>query len=183
MAPARPPIPALVTLVLGGARSGKSAYAERLVLEIGRPALYLATAEPGLDAEMGHRIAAHRDRRGPAWTTIEEPLELAAVLRREARADRPILVDCLTLWLSNLMHAGRDVDAAAAELASVLGAMAGPVVLVSNEVGLGIVPDNALARAFRDHAGRLHQAIAAVAARVVFMIAGLPMIVKAPPEV
>jgi len=171
------PLPS-VSFVLGGARSGKSAYAEGLILRTGLPGLYLATAEAGLDAEMTGRIAAHRARRGAVWTTIEEPLDLAPTLLREARPDRPILVDCLTLWLSNLLHVGRDVDAATLELVAVLGGVTGPVVLVSNEVGLGIVPDNALARAFRDHAGRLHQAVAAVAAPVVFMVAGQPMVVK-----
>lgn len=172
------------TLVLGGARSGKSRYAEALVagaLAPGGAALYLATAAPG-DAEMAARIAAHRARRGPHWTTREVPLALADALRREARAERPILVDCLTLWVSNLMEAGCDVARAGAALAALLPSLPGPVVLVANEVGLGIVPDNALARAFRDHAGRLNQAIAAVADRVVFVAAGLPLVLKETPR-
>lgn len=167
------------TLVLGGARSGKSRHAEALVENAAPAALYLATATPG-DAEMAARIAHHRARRGARWTTIEEPFELVACLRREARAERPILVDCLTLWLSNLLLAGRDVEAASRNLAEALPTLAGPVVLVANEVGLGIVPDNALARAFRDHAGRLNQMVAAAAERVVFIAAGLPLVMKGP---
>lgn len=167
------PLPPL-TLVLGGARSGKSSYAERL---IGGSGIYIATAQ-ALDDEMAKRIAHHRAGRGDAWTTVEAPLELAAALKANGVAGRPILVDCLTLWLSNLMLAGRDVPAACAELVAVLPTLPGPVVLVSNEVGWGIVPDNALARAFRDHAGRLHQAIAGVAQRVVLVAAGLPLTMK-----
>ena len=161
-----------VTLVLGGARSGKSRYAESLIG--GRPACYIATAEIR-DAEMDERIRHHRERRGANWTTQEAPLDLAAALRASAQ---PALVDCLTLWLSNLMLAGRDVATEQAGLLGCLTELTSPVVLVANEVGLGIVPDNALARAFRDHAGRLNQEIAAVADRVVFVAAGLPLILK-----
>ncbi len=171
-----PPSLPSVTLVLGGARSGKSAYAEALVEAAGR-GLYLATAEVG-DPEMAERIRRHRQRRGESWQTVEEPLELAAALRRHAHPGRPILVDCLTLWLSNVMATERDADVEATALADGLSALAGPVVLVSNEVGLGVVPDTPLGRAFRDHAGRLHQAIARKADRVVLMVAGLPLIVK-----
>src|SRR5271170_4977583 len=162
--PAIVPLPPL-TLVLGGARSGKSRHAESLIEACGN-GLYLATAEPG-DDEMTARIAAHRARRGAAWTTIEAPLELAATLACHSRADRPVLVDCLTLWLSNLMLAGRDIDAATHELLDALPRLAGPTLLVSNEIGLGIVPDNALALRFRDAAGRLNQAVAAVCQQVV----------------
>lgn len=171
-----------VTLVLGGARSGKSRYAESLVeAAIDRGAYaratYLATAESG-DAEMAARIEEHRRRRGRRWRTVEEPLELAGTLALQADPVRPVLVDCLTLWLSNLMHAGSDPVAETAALAATLQDLAGPVVLVSNEVGLGIVPDNALAREFRDHAGRLNQAVAEMADRVLFVAAGLPMTLK-----
>ena len=159
-----------VTLVLGGARSGKSAYAESL-LDGGT---YLATATAG-DAEMAARIAAHRARRGKAWRTLEEPLELAAAL---AKCKGPVLVDCLTLWLANIMQAGRAVDAEVQALVAALQDLAGPVVLVSNEVGQGIVPDNPLAREFRDRAGRLNQDVAAVAGRVVLVAAGLPLVLK-----
>ena len=167
------------TLVLGGARSGKSAYAEGLIRAAAPRATCLATAEAG-DGEMAERIAHHQASRGAGWHTIEEPLDLVGALRRAAAPERPVLVDCLTLWLSNLMHAGRDAAVETAALASCLADLAGPVVLVSNEVGQGIVPDNALARAFRDHAGRLHQAVAAVAEQVVFVTAGLPMMLKSP---
>lgn len=168
-----------ITLVLGGARSGKSAYAEGLVLAAADRALYLATAGV-LDDEMAERVAKHRASRDRRWQTIEEPLELPALLIAEAREDLPILVDCLTLWLSNLLYAERDIAAETAALIAALPRVSGSVVLVSNEVGLGIVPDNPLARAFRDHAGRLHQQVAAVAERVVFVAAGLPLTLKSP---
>ncbi len=164
-----------LTLVLGGARSGKSSYAERLIG--GQEAVYIATAQ-ALDAEMTERIAHHRAGRGKAWTTVEAPLELTDALAAHAIAGRPILVDCMTLWLSNLILAGRDVPAACADLIEALPTLPGPIILVSNEVGWGIVPDNALARAFRDHAGRLHQAIATIAQRVVLVVAGLPLAMK-----
>jgi len=166
-----------VTLVLGGARSGKSAYAEALIERHAAGAIYLATATSG-DAEMAERIRRHRERRGAFWQTIEEPLALCAMMAEAARPDRPILVDCLTLWLSNLMHAARDIEAETLALTNLLPRLAGPAVLVSNEVGLGIVPDNALARRFRDDAGRLNQAVASVADNVVFIAAGLPLFLK-----
>ncbi|MCW8836579.1 MAG: bifunctional adenosylcobinamide kinase/adenosylcobinamide-phosphate guanylyltransferase [Rhodospirillales bacterium] len=170
-----------VTLVLGGARSGKSAYAEGLIetaLEAAPgPAVYLATAEAG-DDEMAARIALHRSRRGARWTTVEEPLDLVGALAAHGKPGAPVLVDCLTLWLSNLMVAGRDIPVETARLIEQLRCVSGPVILVSNEVGLGIVPDNALARSFRDEAGRLNQAVAAMATRVVFVAAGLPLILK-----
>lgn len=169
-----------VTLVLGGARSGKSAYAERLILGAADQATYLATGFAG-DAEMADRIAHHRARRGGVWATCEEPLEIAASLRQCAEPGRPILVDCLTLWLSNLMAQSRDIVSETQTLLGSLPALRGPVVFVSNEVGLGIVPDNVLAREFRDHAGRLNQALAAAADRVVFVAAGLPLILKDTP--
>lgn len=173
------PLPA-ISLVLGGARSGKSRHAEQLLESLGGDCLYIATAvgQAERDDEMAARIAEHKARRGAAWQTIEEPLDLAGVLSREARADRPILVDCLTLWLSNLMAEERDIEAEIAGLVTALAELACPVVFVSNEVGHGIVPMHQLARDFRDHAGRLHQAVAAVADSVVLMVAGLPMTVK-----
>jgi len=164
-------------LVLGGARSGKSAYAERVVLASSPNALYLATGTAG-DVEMAERIRQHRARRGDAWSTIEEPLDLCDALAETARPERPILVDCLTLWLSNLMHAGAEIAAETDRLAALVPSLAGPVVFVANEVGLGIVPDNALARDFRDHAGRLNQAVAAAVDAVVFLAAGLPLQLK-----
>lgn len=174
--PARGPLPHL-TLVLGGARSGKSRHAEALIEQAAPEALYIATAQV-LDEEMAERIRRHRARRGPRWTTVEEPYELPARLAAEARPGRPMLVDCLTLWLSNLMLAGCAVEGEGERLVAALPRLAGPAVLVANEVGLGIVPENALARAFRDHAGRLNQQVAAVADRVVFLAAGLPLLLK-----
>ena len=168
------------TLVLGGARSGKSAFAERLARAEGGDAIYVATATAG-DEEMRARIAHHRDRRGEGWRTVEEPLALAEVIRREAAGGGAVLVDCLTLWLSNLMHAGRDVEAETAGLIAALDGAGGPVVLVSNEVGMGLVPDTSLGRRFRDAQGRLNQAVAAAVPRVVFVAAGLPLELKAPP--
>ncbi|MGE0256424.1 MAG: bifunctional adenosylcobinamide kinase/adenosylcobinamide-phosphate guanylyltransferase [Alphaproteobacteria bacterium] len=170
-------LPAL-TLVLGGARSGKSRHAEALAESVpGARPIYVATGEAG-DAEMAARIVAHRARRGPHWATEEAPRDLAAVLGRVSAPDAVVLVDCLTLWLSNLLLAGDDLDAARVGLLDALAAARGPVVCVANEVGLGIVPDNALARAFRDAAGRLNQDVAAAADRVVFLAAGLPLVLK-----
>lgn len=171
---------ASVILVLGGARSGKSGHAEGLVeaaAEAGVEPVYLATAEAG-DAEMTARIARHRARRGERWRTVEAPLDLAAALTDGTMRAAPVLVDCLTLWLANLMAAGREPEAETAGLIDALDRRAAPAVLVSNEVGLGIVPDNALARAFRDAAGRLNQRIAARAERVIFVAAGLPLVLK-----
>ena len=166
-----------VTLVLGGARSGKSAYAERLVIGASETGVYVATAE-ARDPEMVQRIARHKDRRGPNWQTIEAPIELVGVLSSAPNRGAPILVDCLTLWLSNLMEAEIDPDRESERLVECLWAIEGPVILVSNEVGLGIVPDNELARRFRDHAGRLNQTVAACADQVLFITAGLPMRLK-----
>ena len=172
-----------VVLVLGGARSGKSAFAETLAHDAPQRCVYVATAER-VDDEMVSRIEAHRARRGSDWRTVEAPVGLAEAIRRESTPRACLLVDCLTVWLGNLVHRGHDVDAAREALLESLAAAPGPVVLVANEVGLGIVPDNAMARAFRDHAGRLNQAVAAVAGRVYFVAAGIPMAMKgAPPPV
>lgn len=165
-----------LTLVLGGARSGKSRYAELLVEAMPAPWTYIATAQ-AWDDEMIARIAEHRSRRSADWITVDTPLELPDAVRGQP-AGQPILVDCLTLWLTNLILAQRDTSAACDDLIAACAAAMAPVVLVSSEVGLGIVPDNALARRFRDEAGRLHQRLAAHAGRVVFMVAGLPMQVK-----
>ena len=166
-----------VTLILGGARSGKSAHGEALAERHGGALVYIATAEAG-DDEMGLRIEAHRARRGPRWTTVEEPLALGPALVRASTAEGAVLVDCLTLWLANLIEAGNDLRAEADALLTTLSCLPGAVVLVSNEVGLGIVPNNSAARDFRDHAGKLHQRIAATAGRVLFMAAGLPLTLK-----
>ncbi len=165
-----------LTFVLGGASSGKSRYAERLVVTAPPPWIYLATAEAG-DTEMAERIATHRKRRPSAWTTIEVPLDLEQAIIAQGPPGT-ILVDCLTLWLSNVLLAGRPVAGEISRLLSVLGAAPGPIVVVSNEVGLGIVPDNALARGFRDWQGRLNAEVAAIADHVVFLTAGLPHTLK-----
>ena len=165
-----------LTLVLGGARSGKSRHAEALIEAYPAPWSYIATAQAH-DEEMRERIAMHRSRRPAGWETFDAPLALAEAIAGEP-AGRPILVDCLTLWLTNLILAERDTEAAREALLAACGCVSGPLVLVGNEVGLGIVPENALARRFRDEAGRLHQALAVRAGRVVFMVAGLPMQVK-----
>lgn len=169
------PLPPM-TLVLGGARSGKSAFAETLVARAQRP-VYVATAEAG-DQEMAERIRRHKRRRAEHWMTVEEPLRLVEVLREHTSPRSAVLVDCLTLWIANHMAAGNDVDAEAVALVESFAGLAGPVVFVSNEVGLGIVPDNVDARAFRDHAGRLHQAIAAGAEHVYWVLAGIPTRIK-----
>jgi adenosyl cobinamide kinase/adenosyl cobinamide phosphate guanylyltransferase len=164
-----------VTLVLGGARSGKSRYAEKIVSALPTPWIYVATAEAG-DDEMTARIKAHRQRRGPSWRTIEAPRDLASVL--VSYDPSPVLVDCLTLWLSNLLLADADIEKEVETLDEALAFAAAPVVLVSNEVGSGIVPDHPLGRRFRDLQGILNQRIAARADRVVLMVAGLPLAVK-----
>ncbi|KMO19405.1 bifunctional adenosylcobinamide kinase/adenosylcobinamide-phosphate guanylyltransferase [Methylobacterium platani] len=169
-----------MTLVLGGARSGKSRYAEGLIEAQPGPWRYLATAQ-GWDDEMRARIAQHRARRPPPWETVDAPRDLASAIR-QAPAGRPVLVDCLTLWLTNAMlDEAADLAAEVDGLVEACRAAAGPLVLVSNEVGLSIVPENALARRFRDEAGRLHQRLAAIADRAVLVVAGLPMILKGDP--
>lgn len=165
-----------LTLVIGGARSGKSAHAEKLATACPAPWAYIATAQ-AYDDEMRERIALHRSRRGEGWTTIDAPLDLVGAM--EALPDgRPVLIDCLTLWLTNHMLAEHDVEAECQGLADVLSRPRGPWFVVSNEVGQGIVPDNALARRFRDAAGRLNQQVAAVSDTVLLMVVGLPLKVK-----
>ena len=165
-----------VILITGGARSGKSKRAETRVRAFPGQPVYVATAE-ALDAEMEQRIAGHRARRGTDWIEREVPLDLVPALVA-SDGGGPRLVDCLTLWLSNLMHAGRDWEREVTELANALPRLKSPVVLVTNEVGLGIVPDNALARSYRDAAGIMNQVIAAVSDEVEFVVAGLPMKLK-----
>ena len=160
-----------VSFVLGGARSGKSHHAEALVQAHPGPWVYIATAQ-AWDEEMRVRIAEHQAARPPGWQTVEAPLELAPALA----TPHPVLLDCLTLWTSNLLLAEQTPDWPM--LLAALDARAAPTVIVSNEVGLGIVPDNALSRRFRDAAGHLHQRLAARADRVVFMVAGIPLVVK-----
>lgn len=183
-----------VTLVFGGARSGKSAFAERLAQDSGKEVVYVATSRAG-DGEMAQRIAHHRERRPAAWRTVEEELALAATLRTHCAPQRLVLVDCLTLWLSNLMfYDGRDYPEVGAlalparlheERSALLDALdaglEGEVVFVSNEVGMGIVPWGAISRSFADEAGRLNQAVAARADRAVLVAAGLPLVLKGAP--
>ena len=164
-----------LTLVIGGARSGKSRYAEGLIAAQLPPWIYVATAEAG-DPEMLARIRAHRKRRGAHWRTIEAPRELVAALT--ANHGGPVLVDCLTLWLSNVMLAEMNVELEIETLDAALAAAAAPIVLVANEVGLGIVPEFPLGRRFRDLQGILNQRMAARADRVILMVAGLPLAVK-----
>ena len=166
---------AKVTLVLGGARSGKSRYAESLIAALPPPWIYIATAQSG-DDEMAARIKSHRERRDARWRTIEAPRHLAQALT--SCGDGPVLVDCLTLWLSNLMLADANIDAETVQLENALIAANGPVVLVANEVGAGIVPSYPLGRRFRDLQGMLNQRMAARAERVILMVAGLPLALK-----
>jgi adenosylcobinamide kinase / adenosylcobinamide-phosphate guanylyltransferase len=170
------PLPRL-TLVLGGARSGKSRHAEKLATALPAPWLYVATAQ-ALDDEMAERIAHHRALRGEGWTTADAPWDVAGALRSATAS--AVLIDCLTLWLSNVMLGGGDVAREQAVLLDALRQAPVPIVAVSNEVGLGIVPENALARAFRDAQGRLNAAVAERADHVVFMAAGLPLVLKGP---
>ncbi len=164
-------------LVLGGARSGKSRMAEQIVEKSGLARFYLATAEAG-DEEMRQRIAGHRARRGADWQTLETPLGLETALAETARPDRAVLVDCLTLWLSNIFLNEGDVGERIAALAVTLREMPGLIVVVSNEVGMGLVPDNALGRSFRDAHGRLNQSVAETCNTVIFVAAGLPLALK-----
>jgi len=168
-----------VTLILGGARSGKSRRAESIALSLCENPIYIATA-PIIagDPEWQARIDHHRSSRSDCWQLIEEELELASALQKHASTNRAVLVDCLTLWLSNLMFAGEDVEAETEALGACLPTLAGEVILVANEVGMGLVPENSQGRAFRDAQGRLNQAVAAVANRVEFVAAGLPLKLK-----
>lgn len=168
---------AKITFVLGGARSGKSSFAETMVESSGLQPVYLATGR-AFDAEMESRIDTHRDRRGSQWQTQEEPLDIVEALEKYTGKDRFVLVDCLTLWVTNLMMAERDIVDASNMLVLALPKLSGPVAFVSNEVGLGIVPENRMAREFRDHVGFLHQAVATAANEVYFLAAGLPLKMK-----
>ncbi|MFT3977027.1 MAG: bifunctional adenosylcobinamide kinase/adenosylcobinamide-phosphate guanylyltransferase [Sphingomonas bacterium] len=164
-------------LVLGGARSGKSRYAQARAETHGGELVFVATAEI-FDEEMADRIRRHRADRDARWRTVEAPIDLPDAIRRESGEGRLLLVDCLTLWASNILLAERDAEADIARLISAIGAAEGPLILVSNEVGLGIVPDNALARRFRDLAGTINQRVAAAVAEVQLLAAGLPLRLK-----
>lgn len=180
----------MITLITGGARSGKSGFAERLATQSGLQVVYLATARMG-DVEMAERIRRHRANRPADWLTVEEPLRLGEALRAHARADRCLVIDCLTLWLNNLILADHPDDgevaivepgpmfaAERADLLDALRTLPGQTIGVSNEVGMGVVPLGALNRFFVDETGRLNQAIAALAGRVVWMVAGCPVVAK-----
>lgn len=182
-----------ISLILGGARSGKSAHAEKLAADGAKEVVYIATAQ-ARDTEMTERIRLHRQRRDARWTTVEEPLALGHAICRWSTPDRIVLVDCLTVWLSNLLFSGqRDYPEIGRivppeifgrerqSLLDALGGAAGDIILVSNEVGMGIVPQGAVSRWFVDEAGRLNQAVAACSDRVVFVVAGLPMMLKGQP--
>lgn len=170
---------AMHELILGGARSGKSRLAERVAVESGLAVTYIATSEP-LDDEMSQRIAHHRQRRPAHWRLIEEPLQLAKILQENAAADRCLLVDCLTLWLSNLLMLNDDVrmQNEIDQLLECIEVLPGRVIMVSNETGLGVIPLGELTRRYVDQAGWLHQALADRCQRVVFTVAGLPMVLK-----
>jgi adenosyl cobinamide kinase/adenosyl cobinamide phosphate guanylyltransferase len=165
-----------LTLVLGGARSGKSSHAQSLARATPSPWVMIVTGE-ARDEEMAARIALHQATRGEGWIVIEAPIDLAGAIG-QAPAEAPVVIDCLTLWLSNLMLAGHDLDLAIIGLETALRARTAPTILVANEVGLGIVPETPLGRAFRDRAGILNQRLAARAGQVVLMVAGLPLTVK-----
>ena len=165
------------TFVLGGARSGKSLFAETLLEKWTEKCIYIATAEPK-DKEMSLRIKEHQKRRPSSWSTIEAPLELVSVINKEANNKTAIIVDCLTIWLSNLIYMERDIEIESLSLVNLLGKKPCRIILVSNEVGLGIVPENALARSFRDKAGRLNQLMAKAADEVFFINAGLSICLK-----
>jgi adenosylcobinamide kinase/adenosylcobinamide-phosphate guanylyltransferase len=166
-------------LVIGGARSGKSRYAQARAEALDLEPVFIATAQ-AWDDEMADRIALHRADRGPRWTTVEEPLALPAAIAAHTRPDAVVLVDCLTLWASNLLLADRDGGEAAEALARAIAEARGPLILVANEVGLGIVPDNALARRFRDVAGTINQRAAGAAGEVVMTVAGIAVPIKPP---
>lgn len=163
--------------VLGGARSGKSRFAEELAVKTGGRLHYLATGR-AFDDEMAERILHHQARRSGEWRTYEAPVDIAAVLERLDSAENVVLIDCLTLWLTNLMMENADIEAAFARLEAAIVSVKARMIFVSNEVGLGIVPENRMAREFRDHAGRLHQRIATLAGEVYFVAAGLPLKMK-----
>ena len=167
-----------ITLILGGARSGKSAFGERLALSKNEKPIYIFTAQ-SFDEEMDERIRIHRGRRGKeAWQDVEANINLASAVSKWSKKENVILVDCLSLWLTNLMTNERNVDEDIHKFLSQLEKSSGEVILISSEVGLGIVPDNKMARNFRDHLGFLHQQVAAISKTVIMMVAGIPMFVK-----
>lgn len=169
------------TFVFGGARSGKSEFAEQIANTSGLQKIYIAT-NAVFDPEMSERVGQHRHRRGPSWTTIEEQIDLASVLEKTLAPDSVVLIDCLTLWLSNLTYTEKKISGETERLLAVIKDPAGPCIFVSNEVGMGIVPENKLSRSFRDAQGRLNQDMAAVCGQVVFVAAGQPLLLKPTPQ-
>lgn len=167
----------MIRLITGGARSGKSTLAERLATESGSEVVYIATAE-ACDGEMSERVALHRERRPSHWQTVEQPLALVETIQAQQKDGRCLLVDCLTLWVTNLLLAERDIEAEREALCAALTAARGEIILVTNETGMGVVPMGALSRRFVDEAGWLNQAVAALADQVVLTVAGLPLTVK-----
>lgn len=168
-----------ITLILGGARSGKSRRAEAVARSLCDHPVYIATAPLIVnDHEWQNRIERHRSERGEQWQLVEEELNLITVLQKHAIANQTVLIDCLTLWLSNLMFAGRDIEQEVESLCELLPTLSGQVILIANEVGMGLVPDNPEGRIFRDVQGRLNQRLAALADRVEFVAAGLPICLK-----
>jgi adenosylcobinamide kinase/adenosylcobinamide-phosphate guanylyltransferase len=165
------------SLVLGGARSGKSLFAENLILNSGLKPVYIATGR-AFDEEMSGRISIHQDRRGKNWETVEEPLALSDAILQAAHPGRAILVDCLTLWVTNLMMAGANIDTECDGLIAALNDLHVPIVLVSNEVGLGIIPESKMGREFRDYAGAVNQRVAKACKNAWFVAAGLPLVLK-----
>ena len=165
------------TLILGGARSGKSRYAQQLAERCSAQRVFIATAE-ALDDEMQHRIERHIADRGDSWRTVEEPLDLVAAIELNCKMENVVVVDCLTLWLSNVMLGGLDVNAECERLAESVAATDAPLIVVSNEVGMGIVPESTIGREFRDYQGRLNQLVAASANSVVLVAAGIPLVMK-----
>jgi adenosylcobinamide kinase/adenosylcobinamide-phosphate guanylyltransferase len=170
----------LTILVTGGARSGKSSFAEKRTKQLGSSLMYIATSEI-IDSEMENRVAEHQARRGSEWQTLHAPLKLTEALS-EIDGKGPCLVDCLTIWLNNLIFHNEDTIIATKELIKVLEQRSDPVVLVTNEVGSGIVPENALARRFRDEAGRMNQIISEVADEVYLSVSGIPLQIKPNPK-
>ena len=169
-----------LTFITGGARSGKSSFAEELALKSGKDLLYIATMQ-GLDAEMKERIKRHKNRRGKGWRTVEEPLNILSVLEKEDKKERAILIDCLTLWVSNRMMKGekeKEIIKAAEKVAKYCAGAKAAVIAVSNEVGMGLVPDNKLGRDFRDIQGRVNRVFAENAEKVYFLVSGIPLEVK-----
>lgn len=167
----------MIHFIIGGARSGKSSYAESLARKSGSDVIYIATAQ-AYDDEMQRRIQQHKNQRPGAWVTVEEPIEISDVIRNESAVNNCLLIDCLTLWVTNLLSADKDITDYKYRLVDAIGRVKGDIILVSNETGMGVVPMGELTRRYCDEAGWLHQKIAALADQVVLMVAGIPVVIK-----